>query len=160
MERVASHRSEQRMTEITQGIVQFAETALFKIMAPEHRGLSSGRRLHKGDTAWEKGIWLGKSETNPEHIVGTKKKVHWRRKRSEDWSHRKAQKLHCSSRYKEYPGTWYHTHRIMGNARDIRQLHQSYLQSTETRRTTNQAVQSTAHLRHQQRKLRAKFRDT
>ena len=55
----------------TQEIVPFAETALFKIMAPEHRGLSSGRGLHKGDTAWEKGIWLGKSETNPEHIAGT-----------------------------------------------------------------------------------------
>ena len=40
-------------------------------MAPEHRGLLSGRRLHKGDTAWEKGIWFGKSGTDPEHIVGT-----------------------------------------------------------------------------------------
>ena len=57
----------------TQEIVPFAKTALFKIMAPEHRGLLSGRRLYKGDTAWENGIWLGKSETNLEHIVGTRK---------------------------------------------------------------------------------------
>ena len=44
----------------TQKIVPVAETALFKIMAPEHRGLSWGRRLHKGDTAWDKGMWLGR----------------------------------------------------------------------------------------------------
>ena len=56
----------------TQEIVPFAETVLFSILAPEHRGLSSGKRLHKGDTAWDKGVWLGKSETNSEQIVGTK----------------------------------------------------------------------------------------
>ena len=42
-----------------QEIVPVAETVSFKIMAPEHRGLSSGRGLHKGDTAWEKGTSLG-----------------------------------------------------------------------------------------------------
>ena len=42
----------------TQEIVPFGETALFKIMAPEHRGLLSGRRLYKGDTALEKGTSL------------------------------------------------------------------------------------------------------
>ena len=35
----------------TQEIVPFAESIVFKILAPEHRGLSSGKRLHKGDTA-------------------------------------------------------------------------------------------------------------
>ena len=40
-------------------------------MAPAHRGLSSERRFHKEDTAWEKGTSLGKSETNTEHIGGT-----------------------------------------------------------------------------------------
>ena len=50
----------------------FADTVLFKILAPEHRGLSSGKRLHKGNTAWDTGIWLGRSETNTEHIVRTR----------------------------------------------------------------------------------------
>ena len=35
----------------THEIVPLAETILFKILAPEHRGLSAGTRLHKGDTA-------------------------------------------------------------------------------------------------------------
>ena len=94
-------------------------------------------------------------------ILRVKKAHRWDKKneeRSEDWSPRNAQKLHCCSRYKEYPGIWYQTHRVVGDARDIRHLHQSYHQSTETRRTTNQAIQATAHLRHRQRKLRAKIR--
>ena len=69
---MASHRSGQRVTEIyTQEIVPFAETILFKIFAPEHRVLSSGQRIHQGDTVYDKRIWFGKSETNPEHIAGT-----------------------------------------------------------------------------------------
>ena len=43
----------------TQELAPFAETVLFKIMAPEHRGLSSGNRLHKGGKSR---IWLDKSE--------------------------------------------------------------------------------------------------
>ena len=82
------------------------------------------------------------------------------RERSKDWSRRNAQKHHCCLRYMEYLGTWYQTHRVLGDARDIRHLHQSYHQFTETRRTTNQVVQATAHLRHHQRKLRAEFRST
>ena len=58
--------------DLPQDTVSFAEPVLFKILAPEHRGLSSGKTLHKGDTAWEKGIWFGKSQTNPEHMVGIK----------------------------------------------------------------------------------------
>ena len=70
VERVASHRSEQRMTEIYR-------KKLFRLQSLScsrswHCGLSSGTRHHKGDTAWEKGIRLGKSQTNPEHFVGTK----------------------------------------------------------------------------------------
>ena len=57
----------------TQRVVPLAETV--KIVASEHRGLSSGKRLHEGDTAWDKGIWLGKSETIPEHTVGTQNGV-------------------------------------------------------------------------------------
>ena len=59
----------------TQQVVPLAETVLFKIVAVEHRGLSSGKRLHEGDTAWDKGIWLGKSETTPEHTIGTQNGV-------------------------------------------------------------------------------------
>ena len=62
--------------------------------------------------------------------------VQWGRERCEDWSRRSAQKLHCCLRNKEYPTTRYQTHRVVGDARDIRHLHQFYHQSTETRRTT------------------------
>ena len=55
-----------------QEVVTFDETFLFKILAPEHRGLSSGKSFNLGHTAWDKGIRLGRSETNPEHIAGTK----------------------------------------------------------------------------------------
>ena len=41
-------------------------------MCKGHMGDIELERLHKGDTAWDKGIWLGQSETTPEHIVGTK----------------------------------------------------------------------------------------
>ena len=56
----------------TQEIVPFAETVLVQDRGTEHRGLSPGKRLHERDTAWDKGIWLGKSETNPKHTVGTR----------------------------------------------------------------------------------------
>ena len=58
--------------DLTQETVPFADTILLNILAQEHRGLSSGKRLHKGDTAWDRGIWLGKSVTTPEHIVWPK----------------------------------------------------------------------------------------
>ena len=55
------------MTETTPKILSpFAETVLFKILAPEHQGFSSDLRLRIDDTAWETWIWLGKSETDPE----------------------------------------------------------------------------------------------
>ena len=66
---MVTHRSGQRRTETTRRrFVPFAQTVLFKILAPEHRGLSSGKRPHKGDTVWDQGIWLGRTEINPEHI--------------------------------------------------------------------------------------------
>ena len=70
------------------------------------------------------------------------KMLQWERERSEDWRRRSAQKLHCCSRYKGYPGTWDQTHRVVGDARDIRRLHKSYHQSTETRRTTQSSSSS------------------
>ena len=56
----------------TQVVAPFAETALFKILARGHRGLSSGKRLIKETLCGTKGTWFGKSETNPEHVVATK----------------------------------------------------------------------------------------
>ena len=124
----------------TQEIVPFAKTALFKIKAPEHLGLSSGRRLHKEDTAWEKGTSLG--QKNGERFKEG------------------ADKTLGNFIVARDTRIWYQTHPVVGDARDIRHMHHSYHQSTETRRTTNQAVQASAHLRHHQRKLRAQFRDT
>ena len=119
----------------TQKIVPVAETTLLKIMAPEHRGWSSGRRLHKGDTAWDKRNMVRQVREEPRAHRWDKKIVQWERERSEDWSRRNAQKLHCCTRYKEYLGTWCQTHRVVGDARDIRRLHKSYHWSTETRQT-------------------------
>ena len=74
----------------------------------------AGTILVGSETPSGSGIWLGKSETNLVHIVGSQ----WRREQSEDWNRRNAQKHHCCSRYKEYPGTWYQTHRVVGDARN------------------------------------------
>ena len=41
--------------EYTQDVVSLAEAVLLNILAPEHRGLSSGKTHRKGDTAWSKG---------------------------------------------------------------------------------------------------------
>ena len=56
----------------THEIVPFAETILFKILGTGTSCIVVGKRLYKEDTAWDKGIWSSKAETNPEHIVGTK----------------------------------------------------------------------------------------
>ena len=55
----------------TQEIVPFAKTFLFKVLTPERRGLSSGKKESTNETPCEKGIWFVTSETNPEHIAGT-----------------------------------------------------------------------------------------
>ena len=41
--------------DFTQEIVPFADVVLFKILAPKHRGLPSGKRLHKGTMRGTKG---------------------------------------------------------------------------------------------------------
>ena len=38
---------------------------------PTHRALQGGKRWHKGDAAFIKGVWVGRSETSDEHIVLT-----------------------------------------------------------------------------------------
>ena len=70
MERVASHRSGQRTTEITR-------KNLFRLQKLScsrswHQSIVDSRRERDSIKDEKKGIWLGKSGTNPEHIVGTK----------------------------------------------------------------------------------------
>ena len=106
MERVASHRSEQRLTEITR-------KKLFHLQKlPSSRSWRQSivdcRR--EGDSMketlrWKKGTSLG--QKNGE--------------RSEDWSRRNAQKLHCARDTR----IWYQTHSVVGDARDIRHLQTS-----------------------------------
>ena len=51
--------------------VPFGETLLFKALASKSRQRKGGRRLRKADSAWDKGIWVGKVDNNDEHIVLT-----------------------------------------------------------------------------------------
>ena len=68
---MASHRSKQRMTETPR-------RKLLRLQNPSgswHENIVDSRRksdLHKGDTAWSKGFWIGKLETNTEHFAGTR----------------------------------------------------------------------------------------
>ena len=52
-------------------VVPFAEVVLVRIPKPTHRGLQGGKRWHKGDAVFVKGVWVGRSETSDEHIVLT-----------------------------------------------------------------------------------------
>ena len=49
----------------------FAEIVLVRVPKPTHRGLQGGKRWHKGDAVFIKGVWVGISETSDEHIVLT-----------------------------------------------------------------------------------------
>ncbi len=52
-------------------ILPFAETVMAKLPMRAHRQLRKGQRAYKGQPAWIKCIWLGRSETTEEHLVGT-----------------------------------------------------------------------------------------
>ena len=52
-------------------IVPFGEASMIKIPVPDHRGIRPGVRAHRGDTAWTRAIWLGRSEVTDEHLAGT-----------------------------------------------------------------------------------------
>ena len=52
-------------------VVPFSETVLFKAPASATRQKKGGRRQHKADSAWARGLWVGKSDNNDEHIVLT-----------------------------------------------------------------------------------------
>ena len=55
----------------THEVVPFAEVILGRIPKPTHRALQGGKRWHKGDAVFIKGVWVGRSETSDEHIVLT-----------------------------------------------------------------------------------------
>ena len=55
----------------THEVVPFEEIVLVRVPKPTHRGLQGGKRWHKGDLVFIKGVWVDKSETSDEHIVLT-----------------------------------------------------------------------------------------
>ena len=55
----------------THEVVPFAEVVLVRVRKPTHRALQGGKRWHKGDAVFIKGVWVGRSETADEHIVLT-----------------------------------------------------------------------------------------
>ena len=55
----------------THEVVLFAEIVLVRVPKPTHRGQQGGKRWHKGDAVFIKGVWFGRSELSDEHIVLT-----------------------------------------------------------------------------------------
>ena len=55
----------------THEVVPFAEIVLVSYPKPTHRGLQGGKRWHKGDAVFIKGVWVGRSDLSEEHIVLT-----------------------------------------------------------------------------------------
>ena len=55
----------------THEVVSFAEIVLVRVPRPTHRGLAGGKRWHKGDAVFIKGVWVGRTETSDEHVVLT-----------------------------------------------------------------------------------------
>eukprot|EP00969_Alexandrium_andersonii_P339828 15021909-Alexandrium_andersonii.AAC.1 len=43
-------------------IIPFGETILYRISMPANRRLPRGRRYHKADSAWVRGLFVGKTE--------------------------------------------------------------------------------------------------
>ncbi|CAK0836065.1 unnamed protein product [Prorocentrum cordatum] len=76
-ERFSRRAGEQTPHEIATGtpykgdICNFGETVLYRIARPARRGLTGGRRLHRGEAQWGRGIWVGRSDESQEHLVMT-----------------------------------------------------------------------------------------
>ena len=51
-------------------MVPMPETVIFRKQKPLHR-VVRGRTVHKGESSWTEGFWLGRSEENNEHVIGT-----------------------------------------------------------------------------------------
>ena len=123
MERVASHRSGQRTTEITRkNLLRLQKLSCSRSW---HQSIVDCRRERDSMKETLRGRkesgWASQRRTPSTSLEP--RMVQWERDQSEDWSRQIAQKLHCCSRYKKYRGTWYQTHRVVGDARDIRHLH-------------------------------------
>ena len=54
-------------------VLPFGETVLFKAPVSKTRAKKGGGTLHKADLAWERGIWVGKSTTNDQHVLLTRR---------------------------------------------------------------------------------------
>ena len=57
-------------------ICGFGETVLFKAPASHTRQKRGNRRQHKADSVWTKGLWVGKTDNNDEHILLTAEGKH------------------------------------------------------------------------------------
>ena len=55
----------------THEVVPFAEIVFVRVPKPTHRGLQGGKRWHKGDAVFIKGVWVGLSDLWDEQIVLT-----------------------------------------------------------------------------------------
>ena len=55
----------------THEVVPLTEIVLVRVPKPTHRGLQGGKRWHKGDAVFIKGVWVGRSDLSDEHIVLT-----------------------------------------------------------------------------------------
>ena len=53
----------------THEFVPFAEIVLVRVPRPTHRGLAGGKRWHKGDAVFIKGVWVGRTQTSDEHVA-------------------------------------------------------------------------------------------
>jgi len=52
-------------------ILKLAEVCLWRKPFPSSRSMRGGKRWQKADSAWKKGLWLGKEYLSDEHIIGT-----------------------------------------------------------------------------------------
>ena len=52
-------------------VVPFGETVLFRVLRPSHRGLPGGKRQHRADADWKRGIWRGRTEETNENVLIT-----------------------------------------------------------------------------------------
>ena len=115
----------------TQEIVPLAETILFQSLATEHIVDCRGKVTPEGGHCLDRGIWFGKSEANPEHIVGTENGVIGARttRRLEPTKHSETS---LSFEIQRVPWDLVPNAPRRGHRRNTRHLHQPYHQFTKT----------------------------
>ena len=103
--------------EYTQEVVPLEEAVLLNILAPEHRGLSSGKTHRKGDTAWSKGKFARQVKIEP-------RADGWDKERRDGCGNKSKAGINktcgddCLLRFKAYLGTCFQTLRVAGDARN------------------------------------------